>query len=192
MRVGVRLKPGFFRLKPGFFRLKPGFTCAMLVAAAATMSPTAMAQPAAEAPAVNPPAPLPLVPATSEAPLPVPESAPASSEQGDWHDLPPLAWGGFAIGGAFLVTGVITGIVTLTRTSDLEERCATQCYATEKDSNLPRAHLATASFVIAGLGIATGIAAILLDDNDDDSEADVASAEVRPLIGPVIGLEGSF
>ena len=144
-------------------------------------------------PATTQDAPPPAAPIDPPVAAPTAPAAPAAaSAVGDWYDLPPLAWGGFAVGGAFLVTGIISGIVTLKRTSDLEQRCLTQCYASEIDSNLPRAHLATASFIIAGVGIGVGIAAIVLSSSETSVEAEVGSLKVRPMLGPVSGLEGRF
>jgi len=111
-----------------------------------------------------------------------------------WPDLPPLAWASFSVGGAFLITGTITGIVTLNHTSDLEERCKTRCYESEIASNMPRAHLATASFAIAGAGIGLGLLAILLDEPaaDEPAQEPTDGVALRPLIGPFMGVEGAL
>jgi hypothetical protein len=93
------------------------------------------------------------------------------------------------VGTAFLTTGIITGIITLQRASSLKERCP-DCHQSEIDANKPRAHLATASFVIAALGFGGGAAALVLHGK---GQAKSEAAMVRPAIGVgSVGVEGRF
>ncbi len=113
----------------------------------------------------------------------------------------PLVYVGFGVAGAGLVLGTVTGIVSLSRTSSLQDECPNDLCRPEKQDDIDAArrigHVSTASFVVAGLGAAVGLLAWL----DDDDEAAAPSAtepaasalSVQPVLGVgLAGLKGTF
>jgi hypothetical protein len=122
-------------------------------------------------------------------------AAPTSTEIADV--TPPIAnieasttpwyvYGGFTMAGAGLVAGGVTGWLAAARTSELREYCdGNRCPANETDQlhadALGLAHVATASFVVAGAGALIGIVGVTVGSSGD-SEGDVA--RVIPVVGP--------
>ncbi len=179
--------------------------------AKAAPAPATPFDPPAPAPAKAAPAPAPTTPASAPAAdspatsAPAPEAAPLATVPDQVADtgttsggfsLPPLALASFGVGASFLITGTVAGIKTLSRASDLEARCKEQCFESEIAANEPRAHLATASFIIAGVGIGGGVALLLLDKNDDAKDETKASASLvalEPIVSPFgLGMRGTF
>ena len=99
-----------------------------------------------------------------------------------------LAITGFTLAGVGLVAGGVSGAFALSRFVALEEQCAsTGCTAAEISDGKTLAHIATTSFVVAGLGAALGVAALLWTSSDEDV------ASITPLVGPrFIGVRASF
>jgi len=73
--------------------------------------------------------------------------------------IPALAWSGFAVGGAALVAGVVTGAIALSHASACKDN---GCTSDELDQGVAIAHASTASFVVAGAGIAAGIVGLFI------------------------------
>ncbi len=105
-----------------------------------------------------------------------------------------------SIGAAGLVIGTVSGAVALAQQSSLEERCperncgpddhrAADWYDTSRA-------LATAGFVLAGVGVAAGTTLLLLDasaDEGDGATENRTALRVRPWVGLAgIGVRGSF
>ncbi len=129
---------------------------------------------------------------------PMPDAEPAGEGEGEGEvsdsagggGISPLVPIGFAVGGAGLVVGAVCGGITLARVSDLENRGCPDCDPSqveedELDDDRVIAHVATAGFVVAGVGIAVGIIGIVLSTSSSDDTAIV--------LGPgSAGLRGSF
>jgi hypothetical protein len=108
----------------------------------------------------------------------------------DLERVHPATWIAFGVGLAGAVAGTVTGVIALDRASELETLCgSTSCaeeYRDEYDAGATIAHASTASFVIAGVGLATGF--LLLPILYDDSDPPVA-----PVVGlGFVGLRGTF
>jgi PEGA domain-containing protein len=106
-------------------------------------------------------------------PEPEPEPDPSTGSGGGISPLVPI---GFGVGGAGLLVGAICGGITLARVSDLEDRGCPDCDPTqvddsELDDDRVIAHVATAGFVIAGVGVAVGIVGIVLSASSSDDTA---------------------
>lgn len=104
---------------------------------------------------------------------------------------PPSPWStmaiaSFAVGGAGLVAGAITGGLAMAETEALEDRCGgTRCPLGEvsaHDRIEALAHASNATFVVGGLGVAAGVTALVLELTRDEG-AD--AARVTPLVGPM-------
>lgn len=137
-----------------------------------------------------------LLPA-SPTPLPIgPVPPTGGSPDSSKSSLSPLAWIGFGIGGAGLIVGVVAGGVAASQASDVSDRCPENaCDAADAalhddyDAAVSTAHVSTAGFVVAGVGVALGIIGLLLPNE----EATMQTAHVEPWITPLGGgLRGRF
>ncbi len=108
-----------------------------------------------------------------------------------------LAWIGFSVAGAGLATGAVAGAVSLTAAHELKEVCNEDktCPASAagtRDRSLASAHVSTAGFVLAGAGLALGIAGLFLRDTVRARSVRL-SPTIVPLIGPdALGVAGVF
>lgn len=162
------------------------------VVAPAPVAPTAAPgypgpQPEASAP-VGPPGPLPVAP-------PPPEKTATTSPN-------TLMWAGFAVGGAGIIVGSVTGIMSMSKTSSLKsgDTCPNSRCPPEKESDLNSAKtLATVSNIGFGIGIAGAAVGViaLLTAKPATSEKPPASASLTVRVEPVawpggLGLVGRF
>jgi hypothetical protein len=107
--------------------------------------------------------------------------------------ISPVAWVGFAIGGAGIIAGAVTGGLAMSKTSELEEACPDkECSGAdgdELDSATALAHASTACFAVGGAGLALGLIGLFaLSPTGGDDEAAVV-----PMVGPGgIAVRGRF
>jgi len=94
-----------------------------------------------------------------------PDTGPAPAPRKPTASLLPAAIA-FAVGGAALGVGTITGAMSLAKVGDLKDRCVgTHCPFEDRDEAHTAQTLATVStigFVVAGLGIGSGIALLII------------------------------
>jgi len=94
-----------------------------------------------------------------------------------------LAMVGFGIAGVGLLVGTITGIVSLSKTSDLKDICPNDvCAPGDKDdisSANTMANVSNVSFVLAGIGAIVGVIG-LLTGGSSGSDAAVTLAPIGP------------
>jgi hypothetical protein len=134
----------------------------------------------------------PPAPASARAPAPNRRAvgrAPTAAPDRESGSISPLAYVGFALGGAGLVLGIAAGAIALEEYGDLEDKCGgpTGCTLQEIDDAEVVAHVSTAGFVVAGVGAAGGLIALLL------TLPDKSATSVRPVVGPMgLGIAGSF
>jgi len=149
--------------------------------------------------AASSPAPPPLVPQPEE-PEPQPEPVPRPDPQPEPQPRPqpeqrPRIWTWVAAGltGLFTVGAVVTGVLTLTMTSDLEEVCGGTACTGEHQADWDTAWaLAITTDVLIGLASASAVATILLIFLENRSQRQ-ATASVAPWMGPgQAGLVTSF
>lgn len=107
----------------------------------------------------------------------------------------------FAIGGAGLVLGSVTGIMALSKHSQLSTECARGTCGPNERATLDTYHtlglLSTVGFVVAGVGAAAGTVLLFVTpqpiDEDDEPKKDSASVSWSPFIGiGSAGVEGTF
>jgi hypothetical protein len=124
----------------------------------------------------------------------VPESGATSGETGgdgptDGDEeggsaLPIGAGIALGIGGAALVVGVVTGVVTLTRSDEIKESCVDNVCPPDKESEADDAKLlgnvSTAMFAVGGAGVALGAVLLIVSATQDEQ----ARAGVRVGVGP--------
>lgn len=118
------------------------------------------------------------------APTPAPVRAPSPSAVPTASgNLSPVTWVGFGVGAAGLLVGTITGALALAGGDELASTCADRvcpdspALRDELRSATTLAHASTASFVIAGAGVATGLLGLLVFDGDD-SATEIATVRV--------------
>ncbi len=110
----------------------------------------------------------------------------------------PLIYVGFAVAGAGLVAGAITGGLSLAKASDLREACKdNHCnddLKSDYDNGQLLAHISTASFAVAGAGAIVGVIGLFLPTAaSEDDKADARRIQLEPQIGfGSIGLSGRF
>lgn len=143
-----------------------------------------------------------LEPDEAEAETPAPEAAAASAFQPNseaTHSEPQahgsgarvLMYTGFAVLGAGVIAGSVTGILALTKGSALKDACPHGDCPPAQRSKLDTANtMATVSnvaFGVAAAGAAAAVIGLVLQGSDSGSE-DTATASV-PSLRPVLGLD---
>jgi hypothetical protein len=122
------------------------------------------------------------------------DAAPSSGARDRGSAAWPVAWAGFALGGAGLLAGVITGGLTLSQEAELATRCPeARCPASETaalDGARTLGNVSTASFVIGGVGVGVGLVALLVALSGDDAEDRSFTrpgSPVRPAVALHVG-----
>jgi len=125
-----------------------------------------------------------------------PEPTGPVTTQPDEGGISPLVWIGFGVAGAATIVGAITGGISLSKAAELDDACPDGACPPEQHDEIDRgqtlAHVSTASFIVAGLGIGVGIAGLFIGGSTE-SENSATNTTVLPIIGPgYVGLQGSF
>ncbi len=125
------------------------------------------------------------------APQPVTPIAPVEGHRS--YLVPAIA---FTVGGAGLAMGGVTGLLMLSKQSDLTASCPNRVCGPSKYGELDTANLfatlSTVGFIVGGIGVAVGVVALLVGKPSAPEPAP-AAARVVPWIGPgTAGLSGSF
>lgn len=138
-----------------------------------------------------------------------PSGAAASEDEGDEDTadaapgiyLPP--WIAFGVGGAGLLVGTITGVLSISKVGDLDEKCPDYRCTPAEQSLIDEAgtlgNVSTVGFVIGGVGVAAGVVLLLWRpgadaEDEDDGDAEIAAVvNVAPWFGPgAFGVKGRF
>jgi hypothetical protein len=103
----------------------------------------------------------------------------------------------FGIGGAALVAGIITGVMTLNRAADIKESCTDNVCPLEQEAEADDAkvigNVSTAMFVVGGVGVATGVALLIAAITTDSSEQSARRSGPQVHIGPAgVAVSGRF
>ena len=101
---------------------------------------------------------------------------------------------GFSVGGAGLIAGAVTGLLSLSQTSTLKKECGTDCMGLH-GSDLAKAkqlaNISDIAFVVGVAGVGVGVAGAILSRPHDPPPP--AGAWIEPVIGPgTLGLRGAF
>lgn len=133
---------------------------------------------------------------TIELPAPGAALAPAGEEPMEEGGLDPDLVPGLAVlglGVAALGVGTVTGVVTLGKASELDEKCKDgHCPRSEEaagDSATTFATVSTVSFIVAGVATAAGVVLLVTLGGDDEEEAAKRGPriEVAPTGGGAVG-----
>jgi hypothetical protein len=93
--------------------------------------------------------------------------------------------------------GAITGVMSLSQTSELKDKCPdNQCPADVADDHDRAKTLATVSdigFAVGAIGIGVGVVALLTGSSSGSTEKPAAGFRVAPMISlGSVGVEGAF
>lgn len=114
-----------------------------------------------------------------------------------------LTYSGFGLAAAGLITGTVTGIISLSKTGDLKERCPSDLCPPgsqgEIDSALTMGTVSTVAFAAGGVGLAIGVVGLLLPGSEaraagaGHATKPAASPTYRAVVGPsYVGVRGTF
>jgi hypothetical protein len=107
-------------------------------------------------------------------PLPQPLPAPPPGDgggdaEGGFLPLSPVFYAGVAVAGAGLILGAVTGGLSASKKSELDDQCAsTGCTEDDIASGENLAHVSTAGFALAGAGAALALVGLLVFSGPDD------------------------
>lgn len=114
-------------------------------------------------------------------PAPEPPPPPIPSEE-EGSLVPALV--AFGVGAAGLGVGSVTGILALSKASELKDQCdGNRCPAaleTDRDAVDTLSTLSTVGFVVGGVGVATGIVLLVVRPGGDEAETTAWRASVGP------------
>jgi hypothetical protein len=107
--------------------------------------------------------------------------------------ISPLTYSSFAVAGAGLLVGTITGIASLAGAAELQDQCPNNmcdpALEGNRDTTVALANVSNVSLAIGVAAAGVGIVSLIFDLDDSASDA----ASLAPLLGPdVFGLKGSF
>jgi hypothetical protein len=122
------------------------------------------------------------------APAPTPEQPPVARS----HGFDTLTWVGIAVGGAGVIAGSVTGVLTLSKTSSLANECPGNVCPppahADHDSASTLATVSTVSFIVAGAGAALAIVSLVAGhDEPAAAPAQPSTASHTPVV-PWLGL----
>jgi hypothetical protein len=110
-----------------------------------------------------------------------------------------LAYIGFGVGGAALVAGAITGIMSMSKTSSLKNDCPNNECPSSKHDDLQSAKslatISTISFIVAGVGATVGIIDLLANKGSSSASPEPAPATARVQLYVGVGsagIQGAF
>jgi hypothetical protein len=122
------------------------------------------------------------------APPPIRSDAGSGGSSG----IGPVAIAGFAVAGVGLVAGTVTGLMHLSKTSDLEGRCPAGRCGPETDADYNSARnlstLSTLSFAVAGAGAVVGLVGLFTRPSEGDRGPKTSRARETPSMTWWVGL----
>lgn len=90
---------------------------------------------------------------------------PADRPEGPSRPIPTLAWVGFGVGAAGLLAGSITGLMSISKTNDLEPQCpggrCPRSAQNDYDSAQTLATISNVGFVVGIVGVGVGVVALV-------------------------------
>jgi len=128
------------------------------------------------------------------------ETDPSSRSSGS-SSLPKiLVYGGFGLGAVGLGVGVVTGLLSFSKVSDVKKDCPNDVCPASRQGDLDSAKslgtISTIAFIAGGVGVGAGIVGLVLQSKQSNSEPSPgpsAKLTISPDVGPTwMGLHGSF
>jgi hypothetical protein len=121
------------------------------------------------------------------------EGAPSGSRGGRSPLAKALLFGGFGLAGAGVITGSITGAVSLSKTSGIKSsgECEENVCNPSEDGDISTARtmatVSTVSFVVAGAGAVAGVVGLMLKPAGTEART---AERTGPSVEPALGLTG--
>lgn len=112
--------------------------------------------------------------------------------------MPTLSWIGFSVGVVGLGIAIPSGVFAVSEKGSLEDSCngnvCPRALEGDLDTAVAVAHVSTAGFVLAGVGIAVGVTGFFIRDSLPDALAEGdAPVTLRPYVGVgAAGFTGTF
>lgn len=117
-----------------------------------------------------------------------------------------LIFGGFGLAAVGIGVGAVTGVMSMSKTSELKDVCRDNRCPPEKQGDIDSAtglgDIATAAFIVGGVGLGAGIVGLVMSGSKKEPPASVAQTtsaspftpqHVRTVLGPsYVGLAGVF
>lgn len=109
-----------------------------------------------------------------------------------------LGWVSLAVGGVGLAVGTVMGLQARSTRDELDDKCRdNRCTEAERDlydEGKSQADIATAGFIVGGVGIGLGAFLLLTADSESPAPEPAADeARIEPVIGPAyLGARGTF
>jgi hypothetical protein len=109
-----------------------------------------------------------------------------------------LIYGGFGLGAIGIGVGAVTGLLSLSKVSDVKSTCQNDVCPTSSQGDIDSAKslgtVSTIAFIAGGVGVGAGILGLVLQSKESSAEpGTTAKLLVRPEVGPTwMGLHGSF
>lgn len=125
-----------------------------------------------------------------------PDDEDEPSHEADGDVVMTLGVVALAVGGASLVVGAVTGILTLVEADELQASCPNKRCTPDDETLLDRtvalSNIATGTLVAGGVVSALGLIGIVVSSSDDDAPEEDALT-LRPLVGlGLVGIGGAF
>lgn len=138
---------------------------------------------------------------TSETPTPPTWQTDKTTDSNDTGKA--LMWGGFGVGAVGIAVGAITGVMSLSKVSDVKPDCPGGVCPASRQNDIDSAKtlgtVSTVSFIVGGIGVAVGIAGVVMSkkdtapDKEKKSDKPKEDARIEPVIGlGYAGLRGTF
>jgi hypothetical protein len=128
---------------------------------------------------------------------PVTTAAPTPEDTGKKKGLSPLVYIGFGVGGAGLIVGTVTGLLSMSATSSAKEHCIDNlCQPAAQDdidSAKLFANVANIGFGAAIVGTGLGIVGLVTSGGGSEPGPSTTALRVEPVLGPrFVGARGRF
>jgi hypothetical protein len=116
------------------------------------------------------------------------------------HGPTAVTWAGIGVGGAGIIVGAITGLMSMSKTSSLQnecpgKRCTSQGAVNDLNSANSLATISTVGFVVGGVGGGVALASILMGHSAEPAPkpatTDQSEPEARPASEPETSLRVS-
>lgn len=135
----------------------------------------------------------------TEAPEPIapPPPKPAKEEKASGSTQRTLGWVSIGVGVIGAGVGTVFAIQARSTRSELDDSCRDDvCSEADRelyDKGKNQANIATAGFIVGGVGIGLGTVLLLTAGSDDGDDPKAEDARLEPVIGPAhVGVRGVF
>ena len=133
------------------------------------------------------------LPGDEQPPVPAEDRASASA-----NPTPKiLMFGGFGLAAVGIGVGAVTGLMSISKTSDLKNVCQNDTCPPERQGDIDDAkglgNISTIAFIAGGVGVGVGVVGLLLSNKEKKEPPPSQARFIRPVVSPTyLGVSGSF